>query len=316
MVMISKLSDYVGHCVEGNYRLSKIQRSSDSNNNSKMVALLEDCSGQVYCDDWKLNTSFTGELSSNLYCCLMYIREGAGVVSAELLSAKPAETNPEHALQFLPYSALAIPQTVMVLRAIILQCPITALRQFINSVFSCDDIALAFFQLPASREHHHAYPGGLAEHSLEVVTIVQHSLWQVSQDEYWLTIVAALFHDIGKLKVFKRGGDKTATGFVLDHDALTLEILAEPLRTLDNIWPDGAIALRYLLTKAAKTARPLMPCALAIEYADKMSSAQSTKQQAFHQKPAWQRFAKLEAKGPSSLFWRPDSSSSVQGVIS
>lgn len=316
MVMINTLPDYIENCVEGHYRLTKIQRSTDCHGQSNMMALLEDCSGQIYCHDWKVNNSSSRRLNSNLYSCVLYIKRERGGISAELLSAKPAEITHHNVLQFLPYSEIATPHTIMEIMALIEQCPIAALRQFINHVFACEEFALPFFQLPASREHHHAYPGGLAQHSLEVVPIVQHSLWQVTEDEYWLSIVAALFHDIGKLKVFKKDGNKTPIGFVLDHDVLTLELLASPLGLLDKKWPDGAIALRYLLTKSPRTTRPLMPCALAIDYADKMSSAQSTRKQAFNQKPAWQRFAKLEAKGPASLFWRPSLSNTIQGVMS
>ncbi len=312
MVMINQLSNYTEHCVEGIYRLIKIQRSDKYSDPSKMIALLEDCSGQIYCHDWKFNDIPGWKLNSNLYSCVLSIKRQQDKVIAELISAEPAAIPVTNPLQVLPYSALAIPQSVMTLQAIIKQCPIIALQQFVHCVFLNDDYAIPFFQFPASREHHHAYPGGLAEHSLEVMTIVQHSLWQATEDEYWLCMVAALFHDIGKIKVFKRGGNKTPTGFVLDHDALTLEILAEPLRVLDKVWLDGAIALRYLLTKSTKITRPLMPCALALDYADKISSAQSTKQQAFKQKSAWQRFAKLEAKGPASLFWRPSSSTKQQ----
>jgi hypothetical protein len=41
----------------------------------------------------------------------------------------------------------------------------------------------------------------------------------------------------------------TSTGFVCDHDSLTLEVLAHPhLHRLDDICPDAATALRYIWT--------------------------------------------------------------------
>jgi len=314
MVMINTLAEYVDDCVEGIYRLSQIKSETGPHGQSKMVATLEDCSGKIVCYGWKFNSHASCSSRSNLYSCVLYIKENGEEISAELLSVKPADNINESSIQFLPYSALPIPKTATELQALIEQCPIISLRQFMNSVFLDKEITLAFLKLPASREHHHAYPGGLAQHSLEVVAIVQRSLWQVTEDEFWLSTAAALLHDIGKIKVFKTSGDRTNSGFILDHDLLTLEILAVPLSQFDKSWPDGAIALRYLLTKSPKIRRPLMPCALAINYADKMSSAQTTKIHAFNQKPKWQRFAKLNAKGPASLFWRPSSSNTFQGV--
>lgn len=191
-----------------------------------------------------------------------------------------------------------------------------ALRQFLDDVFSDDSTVFNFFGLPASREHHHAYPGGLAEHSLEVATIVFQSLWQCDHDQFWLALVAGLLHDIGKLRTFKNRGGYSNIGFIVPHEQLTLEVLAEPLKQLDNSWPDGAIALRYLLTRSPQVEkRPLMTCSVAIEYADKMSSAQFTHAKAFNKKPDWQRFAKLNVRGPKSLFWRPKPSKGSQGSI-
>lgn len=70
-------------------------------------------------------------------------------------------------------------------------------------------------QLPASESHHHAYPGGLLDHSLEIVAYAlklrQSRLLpagttpeeQAEQSEAWTTAIAyaALLHDIGKLAV-------------------------------------------------------------------------------------------------------------------
>lgn len=70
-------------------------------------------------------------------------------------------------------------------------------------------------QFPASESHHHAYPGGMLDHGLEVVAYAlklrqSHLLpagappeVQAAQSEAWSTAVAygALLHDIGKLAV-------------------------------------------------------------------------------------------------------------------
>jgi integrating conjugative element relaxase (TIGR03760 family) len=70
-------------------------------------------------------------------------------------------------------------------------------------------------QLPASESHHHAYPGGMLDHGLEIVAYAlklrqSHLLpagatpeAQAAQAEAWTagTAYAALLHDIGKIAV-------------------------------------------------------------------------------------------------------------------
>jgi integrating conjugative element relaxase (TIGR03760 family) len=68
---------------------------------------------------------------------------------------------------------------------------------------------------PASESHHHAYPGGMLDHSLEIIAYAL-KLWQshllpagttpedqAAQAEVWTTATAyaALLHDIGKIAV-------------------------------------------------------------------------------------------------------------------
>src|SRR5450830_1110760 len=70
-------------------------------------------------------------------------------------------------------------------------------------------------QLPASENHHHAYPGGMLDHGLEIVAYAlkirqSHLLpmgappeTQAAQTEAWSATVAyaALLHDLGKIAV-------------------------------------------------------------------------------------------------------------------
>lgn len=72
-----------------------------------------------------------------------------------------------------------------------------------------------FMSYPAAKSVHHAEIGGLLQHSYEVVEYIKavHSVtpW-FDQD---ITVVAGLFHDIGKLREFSLAG----TGLVSDYSA-------------------------------------------------------------------------------------------------
>jgi 3'-5' exoribonuclease len=98
----------------------------------------------------------------------------------------------------------------------------------------------------------------------------------------------------------------SAAGCVLDHDALTLEVLAPYLRKLDTVNPDVATALRYLWTwrhHRRGNIHPILTVAEAISAADRISSALNVEEEAFRERPDWQRFVRHGTS--SSQFWRP-----------
>lgn len=182
-----------------------------------------------------------------------------------------------------------------------------ALRAFLKDVFADNKLRKTFLSLPASHSHHHAQSGGLAAHSLEVAAIAHRALIDLDENERWLACTAGLLHDIGKLRTLQPGGRRTMLGYLVDHEQLTLEILASALGSLDRAWPDGGAALRYLLTwrRAKTTGRPLLPAALALEFADRLSSASGIRDDLFKDRPAWQRFVRFRGRGPQTTFWRP-----------
>ncbi|MDZ7811333.1 MAG: HD domain-containing protein [Arhodomonas sp.] len=217
----------------------------------------------------------------------------------------PDDLNP---VQLLPNRALPHPEAVARLQALIERVPVTTLRAFLEDLFSDDAIALPFVERPASRDHHHAYPGGLVEHSLEVAERVAWFLFRdVPTEAKALAVVAGLLHDIGKVRTFGPDYRKTTVGTLLGHDQLTLEILSGPLRRLETKWPDGADSLRYLLSwnEYRDRGRTLIPEALAIRNADRFSAARDAQRRAFAGARSHQRLARLRGYGPPSTFWLP-----------
>lgn len=72
------------------------------------------------------------------------------------------------------------------------------LRDFVTRALLTEEPLHGFWTSPASRRDHHAYPGGLAEHSLEVATMLATASGLPAVDRE-LGIVFALLHDFGKL---------------------------------------------------------------------------------------------------------------------
>lgn len=129
-----------------------------------------------------------------------------------------------------------------------------SLGRFLDTLFSDLEIAIPFLQLPASTNHHHNSNGGLLKHSIEVAKIASAQHYN-SKNERDIALVAALLHDIGKVRTLGINLKSTKLGKMLSHDALTLEVCATALKLLDKEWSEAAFTLRHVWTCGTPGAR-------------------------------------------------------------
>jgi 3'-5' exoribonuclease len=115
----------------------------------------------------------------------------------------------------------------------------TALRALLDAVFNDPEFSGAFKQHPAARRMHHAYVGGLLEHTLSVtqacVRLAEHYAF-LNRD---LLVTGALLHDVGKLKELSAGmtTEYTAHGQLVGHLTIGSEWIGRIAAKLGTI-PD------------------------------------------------------------------------------
>ncbi len=212
----------------------------------------------------------------------------------------------EHALRLdlLPSALCPHPYLVEMLVDLLDRLTIPALRDFATDVLCDPEIRDRFLTAPASLHAHHNRPGGLIQHSMQVARMVA-GFGSLSDTERELGVVAALVHDLGKLRTYNAAGATTELGGVLGHDALTLEILAGPLKALERRWTDGATSLRHLLVvdtdRKSFHERIEQRVGLVLRFADQWSAHTDKNRRAFR--------AESKRYGMASFgrqrFWRP-----------
>lgn len=121
------------------------------------------------------------------------------------------------------------------------------LRSLVERALRDREVCDRFWKMPASARHHHAFPGGLALHSLQVADDLagQSCLEGHERD---LCIAAGLLHDIGKVWSYTKDMFLDTAARAMGHELLGLCRLERELRVLEGEWPDGAYAMRVLLS--------------------------------------------------------------------
>lgn len=98
------------------------------------------------------------------------------------------------------------------------------------------ELATAFRQAPCTRSGHHAYLGGLLEHTVAVATLAAETCLLHPRLNSDLLLAAALLHDIGKTREFTYGAEFgiSDAGRMLGHLQLGAQLLQPFLAELDE----------------------------------------------------------------------------------
>lgn len=303
-MLISDLTYHHGEAFSGEYRISDPILRFTKYGYPYITVSLGDMSGSLKGYLWLDRDDDQPDLAGSeraSVCAHLRSFNGKWIAIIQRIDAVAACKS--HPVALMPAWASPLGYLLPRLHDLVMSVENKSLHSFLVRIFDDDSIAFPFVAVPGSASHHHAYGGGLLEHSLECSEIVMQMPLFTSEIRE-LGVVAALLHDVGKIMTLTPAVKLSRAGFLLSHDALTLEVLGPHLRGLDEEWPDGAAALRYLLTwkNHRRKTFPLMTIAEAVSAADRISSGTNREADAFSTLPPWRNAtSSLYGNG----FWRP-----------
>lgn len=154
------------------------------------------------------------------------------------------------------------------------------LKTLLIMIFETDNIKNSFYQKAAGAEIHHAYVGGLAQHTLEVAKMVINYCSIYSFINYDIAVTAALLHDIGKTVELSNFPENKYTnkGRLLGHITLGVQIIDSFISKIENFPPDLKIDLEHCILSHHGTLEmgsPILPMtveAAALHNADAASA--------------------------------------------
>ncbi|MGH7506866.1 MAG: 3'-5' exoribonuclease YhaM family protein [Longimicrobiales bacterium] len=125
------------------------------------------------------------------------------------------------------------------------------LRALVERLLGKDsEIGRGFRLAPAAKQNHHAYLGGLIEHTLSVAHVcddlARHYDAGIDRD---LLIAAALLHDVGKVREIgaQAGFPYTDEGKLLGHILLGLQMVANAAAGVPGLHADRLLLLQHLI---------------------------------------------------------------------
>ncbi len=119
------------------------------------------------------------------------------------------------------------------------------LARLVASFMGDDEFREAFRRAPCTRGGHHAYLGGLIEHTVAVATLAQEACVLHPRLDSDLLLGAAILHDIGKTREFDYGAEISLSeeGALLGHLQLGQQMVIERVGRLDGLPRARTLAL-------------------------------------------------------------------------
>jgi 3'-5' exoribonuclease len=138
-----------------------------------------------------------------------------------------------------------------------------AFAALLADLLADDGVRAALRRSPCTRTGHHAYLGGLLEHTVAVATLALETCALHPRLEQDLLITAAILHDLGKTREFTLGAEIALTdeGRLLGHVELGLRLLDERATPLDE---PRRLALAHCILTHHGDRKPATPEALAL----------------------------------------------------
>ncbi len=150
-----------------------------------------------------------------------------GEIVAEIEDAcriEPTEFDPA---EFLPAAYRSVEELEGFLEHLIREVHDPGLRAVVEAVIVTGPEAAGFRRAPCTRNGHHAYLGGLIEHTVAVATLVLETSALHPRLDSDLLMAAAILHDAGKAREFTYGADFgfSDEGRMLGHIAIGAEMI-------------------------------------------------------------------------------------------
>jgi len=142
------------------------------------------------------------------------------------------------------------------------------------------DFQTRFELAPAAKSMHHAWLGGLMEHTVGVVQLVGQVASLYPELDHDLLTAGALLHDIGKVEElsYEKSFDYTTRGRLLGHIVIGVEMVKEKAAKISGFPSSQLMLLEHLLLSHhgeyqwGSPRRPKIPEALVLHYLDDLDA--------------------------------------------
>lgn len=255
-------------------------RQSATAKNGKLYenVILQDKTGTIDAKIWDPNSSGIGEFDVMDYVFITGdVTNFQGTLQMSIRRARRADESEYVAGDYLPVSEKDIDKMYEELMGYMKKVENPYLQKLIQMYFvDNESFITAFKNHSAAKTVHHAFVGGLLEHTLGVVKLCDYYVDHYPFLKKDLLLTAAVFHDVGKLKEISNfpENDYTDDGQLLGHIMMGCELVGFGCRHIKGFPKRLMSELQHCILahhgelEFGSPKKPALAEAMALYYAD------------------------------------------------
>ena len=123
------------------------------------------------------------------------------------------------------------------------------LKALIDAFFNDREFVNKFKTAPAAKKMHHAYIGGLLEHTVSMTSLADKIAGHYGGINRDLLLTGAILHDIGKIDEFEYQSkiDYSDKGRLLNHIVIGIKMVDDKLSGINNFPEDQMLLLKHMI---------------------------------------------------------------------
>ena len=268
--------------LEAVYQLANFQVRPKKDGGQFVSMLLRDATGRIQWMLWdNIDGFLNGKYAENDFLEVMgSVQLYKEQMQLRVTRVRKVNENEVDLSKFLPTSPRDFNEMRAELRACIVGIEDEDYRNVVSSVFSNGDYMSRFERCAAGAFMHHAYIGGLMEHTLSVARVAMNIATEYPQINSSLLMAAALLHDAGK--VMEYASDRkiaiTDAGRLLGHISIGNALIEKHCSNFPNMSGDKKVMLQHCILshhgeyEYGSPKRPKLPEALVLHVSDLIDS--------------------------------------------
>ena len=239
-----------GQEVEDRFLLEEVSLRQTRNGKPYLAFRLKDQSGHMEARVWDRAEELQAALKSGEVCLVRGTAESfQGQIQLKVTNAMALDQAEVDFSDFMPASAHGLDDMFADLLGLVNTMENPHLRGLVNDILNDPAIADSFKRAPAAKRFHHAFMGGLLEHTLSVcraAVAVAPNYPMLDRD---LLLTGAVLHDLGKIREFDSGpiGDYTDEGRLMGHLIIGLKIVEEKLERRPDFPAQTALLIKHMI---------------------------------------------------------------------
>ncbi|MBS3759347.1 MAG: HD domain-containing protein [Desulfobacterales bacterium] len=239
-----------GEAVNDNFVLAEKQLSQKKDGGNYMTIVLSDKSGSVKGVLWDNIDDFIETPASGDFVNIRgSVSEYRGAPQVVVKYMAPLAPDDIDITDFLPATRRDPESMLSRLKDVSNSVKNRDLNALLQLFWSDASFVEKFKIAPAAKKMHHAYLGGLLEHTLSLALLAERIADHYSGIDRDLLLTGAILHDIGKIKefVYDRRIDYSDEGRLINHIVIGVEMLQEKIDAIDAFPEKTAMLLKHMI---------------------------------------------------------------------